>query len=64
MMSKNRITSYNVCYTKLLRVGLSFVFPTASSENLGQGKWQIGPAIALMYTGIQNLVFGAVFQNP
>ena len=45
-------------------VGLSFVFPTASSENLGQGKWQIGPAIALMYTGIQNLVFGAVFQNP
>ena len=44
--------------------GLSFVFPTASSENLGAGKWQIGPAVALMYIGIPNLVFGAVFQNP
>lgn len=44
--------------------GLSFVFPTASSDNLGAGKWQIGPAIALMYIGIPNLVFGAVFQNP
>jgi hypothetical protein len=44
--------------------GLSFVFPTASSENLGAGKWQIGPAVALMYVEIQNLVFGAVFQNP
>ena len=44
--------------------GLSFVFPTASSENLGAGKWQIGPAVALMYIGIPNLVFGAVLQNP
>lgn len=43
--------------------GLTFVFPTASSEILGQGKWQIGPAIALMYTGTQDLIIGAVFQN-
>lgn len=43
--------------------GLTFVFPTASSEILGQGKWQTGPAAAVMFTGIQNLIMGAVFQN-
>ena len=43
--------------------GLTFVFPTASSEILGQGKWQIGPAIAIMYTKFPDLILGAVFQN-
>jgi hypothetical protein len=42
--------------------GLSF--PTASAKSLGSGKWEAGPAFALMYTGIRNLTAGAVLQNP
>jgi hypothetical protein len=44
--------------------GPALVFPTASSTQLGQGKWQAGPAVALIYTGIENLTAGAVVQNP
>ena len=38
--------------------------PTASSRELGAGKWQAGPAAAVIYTGVKNLTAGAVFQNP
>ena len=34
------------------------------TQALGDGKWQAGPAVALMYTRIKNLMAGAVFQNP
>ena len=44
--------------------GPALVFPTASGELLGQGKWQAGPAIAAIYTGVKNLSAGAVLQNP
>ena len=44
--------------------GPALVFPTASSTQLGQGKWQAGPAVGLIYTGIENLAAGAVLQNP
>ena len=44
--------------------GPALVFPTASDEALGQGKWQAGPAVALIYTGVKNLAVGAVWQNP
>ena len=44
--------------------GPGLVFPTATDSALGQGKWQAGPAVALIYTGITNLVVGAVLQNP
>jgi hypothetical protein len=44
--------------------GPALVFPTASSTALGQGKWQAGPAVAVIYTGIKNLTVGAVAQNP
>ena len=44
--------------------GPALVFPTASSAALGQGKWQAGPSVALIYTGIKHLVAGAVLQNP
>ena len=44
--------------------GPALVFPTASVEALGQGKWQAGPAVALIYTGVKNLAVGAVWQNP
>jgi hypothetical protein len=32
-------------------VGPSFIFPTASSDALGAGKWQIGPAALGLYMG-------------
>jgi hypothetical protein len=44
--------------------GPALVFPSASSTQLGQGKWQAGPAVAMIYTGIENLTAGAVVQNP
>lgn len=31
--------------------GASFVFPTASSQNLGKGKYQAGPAFMLFHLG-------------
>lgn len=30
-------------------VGATFVFPTASNDNLGQGKWQAGPTLMLFH---------------
>jgi hypothetical protein len=44
--------------------GPVIVLPTASSPALGAGKWQAGPAVAAIYTGIKNLTIGAVLQNP
>jgi hypothetical protein len=44
-------------------LGPVMVFPTASDESLGAGKWQAGPAFAVIYTGIKNLTAGAIFQN-
>ena len=44
--------------------GPALVFPTASDEALGQGKWQAGLAVALIYTRVKNLTVGAVWQNP
>jgi|SRR5208283_510136 len=44
--------------------GPALVFPTASSRGLGAGKYQIGPSVALIYTGVKNLTVGAVVQNP
>lgn len=44
--------------------GPAFVFPTASADALGAGKWQLGPSVVAMFTGIKNLTAGAVLQNP
>ena len=44
--------------------GPALVFPTASDTALGAGKWQAGPAVGLIYTGIKNLTAGAIVQNP
>jgi hypothetical protein len=48
------------------RVGFGpiLVFPTATQKELGSGKYQAGPAAGLMYTGIKNLIAGAILQNP
>ncbi len=45
-------------------IGPALVFPTATSTALGQGKWQAGPAVAVIYTGIRSLTVGVVAQNP
>ncbi len=45
-------------------LGVSAVFPSADTKVLGQQTWQAGPAAAIMYTGVEHLVVGAVFQNP
>ncbi len=44
--------------------GPILVAPTASSTIPGQGKWQLGPSVALIYTGTKNLTVGAILQNP
>jgi hypothetical protein len=45
-------------------LGPALVFPTASATALGQGKWQAGPAVAVICTGIKGLALGVVAQNP
>ncbi len=44
--------------------GPSMVFPTASPTALGQGKWQAGPAMAIIYTGHPDLTVGFSAENP
>jgi hypothetical protein len=44
--------------------GPALVFPSASDSGLGQGKWQAGPSLAVIYTGVRHLTAGAVLQNP
>jgi hypothetical protein len=44
-------------------IGPSLVFPTASSDLSGQGKWQLGPAAVLAFTPGGWLV-GVLAQNP
>jgi hypothetical protein len=46
----------------LLGLGPTFIFPTASSDYTGQGKWQVGPAAFLGYLS-KKWIVGALFQN-
>ena len=45
-------------------IGFSLVAPTDTFKGVPSQGWQIGPAAAIVYTGIPNLVLGGVFQNP
>ncbi len=45
-------------------VGPTFVFPTATSKEAGQGAWQAGPACGAAYTAIPGLLAGFLLQNP
>lgn len=45
-------------------VGPILVFPTATNEELGAGKYQAGPSAGAIYSGIKNFIVGAVLQNP
>jgi hypothetical protein len=48
----------------LLAVGPTFVFPTATSKSAGQGAWQAGPALGMIYSRIPGLLIGFIAQNP
>ncbi len=48
----------------LVGVGATFVLPTATSKSAGQGAWQAGPALGMIYTGIPGLLVGFIAQNP
>jgi hypothetical protein len=48
----------------LVGVGPTFVFPTATSKSAGQGAWQAGPALGMVYRGIPGLLMGFIAQNP
>ena len=47
----------------VLGVGPTFVFPSASERLTGQGKWQLGPAVGIVYPPT-DLLFGVIAQNP
>ena len=46
----------------LLGLGPTFIFPTASSDYTGQGKWQLGPAALVGYLS-KKWILGGLFQN-
>ncbi|MGH8338229.1 MAG: hypothetical protein ACRETL_15715, partial [Gammaproteobacteria bacterium] len=48
----------------LIGVGPTFIFPTASSTSAGQGAWQAGPTLGIIYTGLRGLLVGFILQNP
>ena len=49
--------------TVIWGVGATLVFPTASTPETGQGKWQAGPA-AVMAISPENWLLGVLAQNP
>jgi hypothetical protein len=44
-------------------IGPYFVFPTATTEAAGDGTWQAGPAAAVVYRGIPDLLLGGLLQQ-
>ncbi len=46
----------------LLGFGPTFIFPTASSDHTGQGKWQVGPSAVVGYLS-EKWIVGAFVQN-
>ena len=48
----------------LMGVGPVFVFPTATHPSAGSNAWQVGPAFAVIYKGLERFVVGALVQNP
>jgi hypothetical protein len=43
--------------------GSYFIFPTSSSNLLGQGAWQMGPALGFSYRGIPRLNLAGLMQQ-
>jgi hypothetical protein len=44
-------------------LGPYFIFPTSTSNLLGQGAWQMGPATGFSYRGIQGLNIAGLMQQ-
>lgn len=44
-------------------IGYTFTFPTGKTPDLGEGKWQIGPAASIVYSKISHWQFGGIFTN-
>ncbi len=44
-------------------VGPALVFPTATDDRTGEGKWQAGPAGVILVTGIKHWQFGVLAYN-
>ncbi len=57
------IAVFPVGNTILWGVGPTFVFPTSSRPETGQGKWQVGPAAAVAF-GPEKWLVGVLVQNP
>ena len=54
--------SPNLVGNWMFGLGPTFIFPTASSDHTGQGKWQVGPAAVVGYLS-HKWVLGAFVQN-
>ncbi len=48
----------------LIGIGPTLVLPTATSTRAGQGAWQAGPALGMIYSGVPGLLIGFIAQNP
>jgi hypothetical protein len=48
----------------LIGVGPTLIFPTATSTSAGQGAWQAGPTLGVIFAGIPGVLGGFVLQNP
>jgi hypothetical protein len=44
-------------------VGFTVTAPTDTFDDVPEGTWQLGPAAAIIYTGVDDLVIGGVFQQ-
>jgi hypothetical protein len=45
-------------------LGFTVSAPTETFSRIPSGPWQLGPSVGIIYSGIENLVLGGVFQNP
>jgi hypothetical protein len=57
------IALFHVGQSVIWGVGPTFVFPTASRHESGQGKWQAGPAAAVAFFP-ERWLLGMLVQNP
>jgi hypothetical protein len=57
------IAIFNAGDKAIWGVGPTFVFPTASQNTTGQGKWQAGPAAAIAFPH-ERWLAGVLAQNP
>jgi hypothetical protein len=57
------IAVFNAGPNVIWGIGPTFIFPTSSQPETGQGKWQVGPAAAIAFTP-EKWLLGVLVQNP